>query len=165
MLQMFDIFVYIGLMSLFFNVHFYHKHCLTVSELQSISIIHRNSLTFIFCLLGFSLMYKRIILYNSYIELIHLSLPLLSIFPLYNPYNQENREIVLFYKLTKEICNNIHYYIVFLYITIYPLYTLNYSVFFLSLFLYFCICNSYKYTIFVETYIMIIITLIFLHFK
>ncbi len=177
----FDIPIYIGIICLILNIrsisssarhrHFIYFdkielppcHPLTVSEAQSRSILYRNSLTFIWCMLGFTLTYKKIALHNNPADYIHYSLPLLSIFPLKA---NVKSEIVLFWHMSSHVCNLIHYCIVVCYITIYPLYKGDAAHLFiaaLSFILYALIHVRHTHTLLVETYTIAIITLIFTH--
>lgn len=185
-MMQYDVPIYIGMLALLINIHriqfnpIRSKHfinfgileepkCspLTVSEAQSCSILRRNSLTFIWCMLGFTLTYKRLFLYQDTIEFIHYSLPLLSIFPLKANVKEE---LVLFIEIDSIVCNYIHYIIVFTYISLYPFYNIiwrnslsNIMIIILSIILYILIHVKHKHTLIIEAYIICIITLIFTH--
>lgn len=179
-----DISIHMGVLFLFLNVLFMNhntkiKHYinydkldvpldkpLTVSEAQSRSIIYRNSLTFIWCLMGFTLTYKKYLLADDYFML-HYSLPLLSVFPLKA---NTDREICIFVEIDSRLCNLMHYIIVVCYITLYPLYRVVFHnviiygvILILFLFLYFLIQFKYQHTLLIETFIMGVITVIFTH--
>lgn len=160
---MYDCIIYFSLILFNTQVFLSKENVLTVSELQSRSIYHRNNMTFIWCLLGFTLFYKQ--LNMNKLNFMHLSLPLLSVCPL-NTILQN--ELCIIKVVSSKITNLLHYIIVFNYITLYPFYmfimygrTLYSIILSCSFILYFLIFFEYKYIMYIESILITIITLIF----
>ena len=59
-----------------------YTHPRSISQIQSESVSGRNNLTFVFCALGFTLMFEQYSKFQSYASLVHLSFPILALFPL-----------------------------------------------------------------------------------
>jgi hypothetical protein len=108
------------------------KRPFTVSECHSTNFIGRNHLTFVFCFLGLNLLYDQLILTGQIHNLFHLSLPLISIFPL--KANIE-KEVIIIFEVSPTLSDLIHKILVFQYIILYLGYLTLFNIYLTPLWL------------------------------